>query len=233
MYNFIICDDELVQQQTNRLLLEQWAGDRGALIRTTCFPSAEAFLFYYEEDKSCDVLLLDVEMGAMDGVTLARKIRSGNKEVQIIFITGYMDYISDGYEVEALHYLLKPVSSKNLFPVLDRAVSRLKEIEKVLLVRCSDESIRIPLYEIRYLEVMGNYVTIYADGEYEVKATLSYFEQELAGDRVFLRIGRSYIVNLKCVRKVSKGELTLMDGTVLLLPRGADKRVNQAIIERL
>ena len=237
VYHFIICDDELPQQQANRLLLEQWASEQEVQVRITCFPSAEAFLFYYEENKSCDVLLLDVEMGAMDGVTLARKIRSGNKEVQIIFITGYMDYILDGYEVEALHYLLKPVSTENLFPVLDRAVLRLAENEKVLLVRGNDESIRIPLYEIRYLEVMGNYVTIYADGEYKVKATLSYFEKELGEDEdeggLFLRIGRSYIVNLKCVRKVSKGELTLMDDSVLLLPRGADKRVNQAIIERL
>ena len=231
MYHFIICDDEQTQQHANKMLLEQWAKDRGIPIRITCFPSAEAFLFHYEADKSCDVLLLDVEMGAMDGVTLARKVRLGNKEVQIIFITGYMDYILDGYEVEALHYLLKPVSSGNLFPVLDRAARRLEENERVLLVRCNDESIRIPLYEIRYLEVMGNYVTIYAEGEYKVKATLSHFEEELDG--VFLRIGRSYIVNLKCVRKVSKGELTLMDGAVLLLPRGADKRVNQAIIERL
>jgi len=237
MYNFVICDDELVQQQANKILLEQWASDRGVSVRTICFPSSEAFLFHYEADKSCDVLLLDVEMGAMNGVTLARKVRSGNKEVQIIFITGYMDYILDGYEVEALHYLLKPVTAGNLFPLLDRAVSRLKDNEKVMLVRCGDESIRIPLYEIRYLEVVGNYVTIYGDGEYKVKATLSYFERELGelGELggLFLRIGRSYIVNLKCVRKVSKVELTLMDGTVLLLPRGADKKVNQAIIEWL
>jgi len=231
MYHFIICDDEQIQQCTNQTLVEQWAADRGIPIRITCFSSAEAFLFHYEEDKSCDVLLLDVEMGAMDGVTLAKKVRQGNKEVQIIFITGYMDYILDGYEVEALHYLLKPISSVDLFTVLDRAACRLAENTKVLLVRHHDESVRIPLYEIRYLEVMGNYVTIYANGEYKVKATLASFAGEL--DDLFLRIGRSYIVNLKCVRKVSKGELTLMDGTVLLLPRGADKVVNKAIIERL
>ena len=231
MYHFIICDDEQAQQLTNKTLLEQWASDRGISVRTTCFPSAEAFLFHYEDDKSCDVLLLDVEMGVMDGVTLAKKVRQVNKEVQIIFITGYMDYIFDGYEVEALHYLLKPISSGDLFTVLDRAVSRLAENTKVLLVRHGDACVRIPLYEIRYLEVMGNYVTIYANGEYRMKATLSHFESEL--DDLFLRIGRSYIVNLKCVRKVGKGELTLMDGSVLLLPRGAERKVNQAIIERL
>ena len=231
MYHFTICDDEQVQQEANKSLLMQWAKDQGITVEITCYSSAEAFLFHYETDKSCEVLLLDVEMGAMDGVTLAKKVRQGNKEIQIIFITGYMDYIFDGYEVEALHYLMKPVSAENLFPVLDRAVKRLEDNAKVLLVKHHDESVRIPLYEICYLEVMGNYVTIYADGEYKIKATLTYFEKEL--DDLFLRIGRSYIVNLKRIRKVSKGELTLMNGVVLLLPRGAEKIVNKAIIERL
>lgn len=159
MYHFIICDDEQAQQLTNKMLLEQWADKQEVPIRITCFPSSEAFLFHYEEDKSADVLLLDIEMGNMDGVTLAKKVRSSNKEVQIIFITGYMDYILDGYEVEALHYLLKPVKSENLFPVLNRAIKRLAENEKVLLVRPDGESVRIPHYEIRYFEVAGNYVT--------------------------------------------------------------------------
>lgn len=231
MYHFIICDDEPTQRSENQNLLEQWAKNHNYPIKVTCFSSAEAFLFHYEDDKSADVLLLDVEMGEMDGVSLAKKIRSSNKEVQIIFITGYMDYILDGYEVEALHYLLKPISSANLFPVLDRAVDRLENNTKALLIRHSDASIRIPLYEIRYLEVAGNYVTVHADGEYKTKATLAYFEKEL--DELFLRIGRSYIINLKCIRKVGKNELTLMDGTILFLPRGADKQVNKAIIERL
>ena len=231
MYHFVICDDDLSQQSINKKLLEQWTSEQKLPMRITIFSSAEAFLFHYEEDKSADVLLLDVEMGQMDGVALAKQIRSGNKEVQIIFITGYMDYILDGYEVEALHYLLKPVKSENLFPVLNRAVKRLEENTKILLVRQQDESVRIPHYEIRYFEVAGNYVTIHANGEYRVKSTLCHFEQEL--DDVFFRVGRSYIVNLKLVRKVSKGKLTLMDGTVLQLPRGAEKLINQLIIERL
>ena len=159
MYHFVICDDDLTQQQVNENLIKQWAVNEGIPVRTTLFSLAEAFLFHYEEDKSADVLLLDVEMGEMDGVTFAKKIRSGNRGVQIIFITGYMDYILDGYEVEALHYLLKPVKSENLFPVLNRAIKRLEENTKVLLVQLMDESVRIPHYEIRYFEVAGNYVT--------------------------------------------------------------------------
>lgn len=231
MFQFVICDDDQTQQFKNRTLLEQWAKERNVPVKITCFSSAEAFLFHYEDDKSADVLLLDIEMEKMDGVALARKIRASNKEVQIIFVTGYMEYILDGYEVEALHYLLKPISSESLFPVLDRAVVRLEQNSKILLVRHADGQVRIPLYEIRYIEVMGNYVTIYAEGAFTAKETLSHFESEL--NEEFLRIGRSYIVNLKFVRNVGKKELTLMDGTVLFLPRGADKKVNRAIIERL
>lgn len=231
MYHFIICDDEQTHQKNNQTLVEQWAKDKGISLKMTCYSSAEAFLFHYETDKSCDVILLDIEMGKMDGVSLAKQIRQGNKEVQIIFITGYIEYILDGYEVEALHYLIKPITSNNLFPVLERALKRLEENTKVLLVKHLDVSVRIPLYEIRYLEVMGNYVTIYANGEYKTKATLNHFEKELGS--LFLRIGRSYLVNLKCIRKVSKAELTLVDHTILGLPRGAHKMINKAIIEHL
>ena len=71
-------------------------------------------------------------MGAMDGVTMARKLRQDNQTVQIIFITGYADYISDGYEVDALHYLMKPIQEEKFFTVLDRAVTKLIKNEKFL-----------------------------------------------------------------------------------------------------
>lgn len=89
------------------------------------FSSAEAFIFHCVENKEYDVLLLYIEMGNMDGVTLARQIRKSNKNVQIVFITGYSDYIAEGYDVEALHYLMKPLKDEKLFDVLDRAVNKL------------------------------------------------------------------------------------------------------------
>ena len=63
-------------------------------------------------------------MGAMDGVELAKRLRKTNDTVQIVFITGYSDYIAEGYEVAALHYLMKPVKEDKLFSVLDRAVEK-------------------------------------------------------------------------------------------------------------
>ena len=167
-------------------------------------------------------------MGDMDGVTMARCIRKENAAVQIVFITGYSDYIAEGYEVEALHYLMKPLKEEKFFTVLDRAVEKLKQTERYLNLELSGEMVRIPFYEIRYLDVRQNYVTVHAGQDYTVKRTLGDFEKEL--DERFFRAGRAMIVNLTLIRRVTKTEVHLSDGTVLPLPRGAYEPLNRTII---
>ena len=87
---------------------------------------------------------------------------------------------------------------------------------------------RIPLCEIRYLEVRQNYVTVHGKKDYTMKRPLRDFEKEL--DTSFHRVGRSIIVNLSFIRRVTKTEIHLLEGTVLSLPRGAYVPLNRAII---
>jgi DNA-binding LytR/AlgR family response regulator len=188
-------------------------------------------LFSYEDNKAVDILLLDIQMGEMDGVELAKRIRADNKEVQIIFVTGYMEYIADGYDVEALHYLLKPVTEEKLEAILNRALVKLAGNERAIYINRGSENIRIPVYEIRYLEVRHNYVTVCANEEFTVKKTLMEMEKEL--DDSFFRTGRSHVVNLKYIRKVTKTEVHLKDGTLIPLSRGLYNKLNRAMIERL
>ena len=223
-----ICDDSSADRQYLSTLADRWAADRGHVIRTAFFSSAEEFLFHYAEEKDYDILLLDIEMGAMDGVTMARTLRRDNETVQIIFVTGYSDYIAEGYEVAALHYLMKPVREDKLFSVLDRAAEKLSRNETVLNFEVGGEMVRVPIYQIRYADVSGNYVTIHAAGEVTVKMTLGELEGQL--DRRFYRAGRSVIVNLTMISRVTKTEILLSDGTAVPLPRGAYEGVNRAII---
>ena len=231
MTHIAICDDERAEITFLSALVREWAASRDRVVSILDCESAENFLFTYEDHKSTDILLLDIQMGGMDGVSLSRKIRETNREIQIIFITGYMEYIAEGYDVEALHYLLKPVTGEKLSAVLDRAVEKLARMERALFISHAGENARIPLYAIRYIEVWHNYVTIHAESEYTVKKPLSELEKEL--DDSFFRTGRSHIVNLRYIRKTTKAEVYLSDGAVIPLSRGLYEVLNRTMIERL
>lgn len=227
-YKIAICDDLESDRDYLKDLLNKLANDYSHLLNIETFSSAESFLFHYEEAKDYDILLLDIEMGLMDGVSMAKKIRQDNDAVQIIFITGYSDYIAEGYEVNALHYLMKPVKKEKLFSVLERAIDKIGKNDVVLNLETANGMVRVPIYQIRFAEVFGNYVTIHANDDVVVKMTLNEIEKLL--DERFYRVGRSVIVNLNEVSRVTKTEIKLLDGTSIHLPRGAYDGVNRAII---
>ena len=227
-YKVAICDDSDADRRYIMNMVRSWASAAGHEVQIDGFPSAESFLFRYAGESDYDILLLDIEMGAMDGVTMAKELRKGNDTVQIIFITGYSDYISEGYEVAALHYLMKPVNEEKLCLVLDRAAEKLAKNERVLNFEVSGEMVRVPIYQIRYADVLGNYVTVHALTDVTVKMTLGELEKQL--DERFYRVGRSALVNLTQISRVTRAEIRLNDGTAIPLPRGAYEGVNRAII---
>ena len=227
-YKVAVCDDSDADRRYIMNMVRSWASAAGHEVQIDGFPSAESFLFRYAGESDYDILLLDIEMGAMDGVTMAKELRKSNDTVQIIFITGYSDYISEGYEVAALHYLMKPVNEEKLCLVLDRAAEKLAKNERILNFEVSGEMVRVPIYQIRYADVLGNYVTVHAQTDVTVKMTLGELEKQL--DERFYRVGRSALVNLTQISRVTRAEIRLNDGTAIPLPRGAYEGVNRAII---
>ena len=132
-----ICDDEITQLNYLKEKIAVWGNMTGIFTSMREFSSAESFWFEWIEDKSCDLLLLDVQMKQMDGMELAKKIRTVDKSIPIIFITGFTDYMAQGYEVHAFHYLLKPVTQEKLNEVLwdiqsckDESAAYLKAVEQ-------------------------------------------------------------------------------------------------------
>lgn len=231
-YRIAVCDDEPQARELAQTCAVQWAHKHGYSVEVRQFPTGDAFLFQYEEDKAWDILLLDVEMPGCSGVELAKAVRRQNKRTQIVFITGYADYIAEGYDVSALHYLLKPLDREKLFSVLGRAAERLHQSGRALLLELPEELVRVPLYEVEYLEVRGNYVTVHTGREaYTVKKALSALEREL--DARFFRVGRSFVVNLGKVRRATKKEAILESGSAVPLPRGGYEALNRAILQTL
>ena len=107
-YKIAICDDSDADRNYVSDLAARWAANRGHTVQIAQFPSAENFLFRYAEENDYDILLLDIEMGHMDGVTMAKKLRRDNDTVQIVFITGYSDYISQS-SAACMRWLLSTI----------------------------------------------------------------------------------------------------------------------------
>lgn len=230
--NIAICDDEQNQIQYVKGIVSEWAEANGHMPFFAEFPSAEAFLFDYAENQNYDILLLDIEMTNMNGIDLAKKVREENDRVQIVFITGYPDFMSEGFEVAALHYLMKPVKKEKLFTVLDRAVENMKKGPRFVLFSLGKETLRVYAEDIRYAESDGHYILLHADEEtHRLRMTIPETEKILGEG--FFRAGRSFIVGLKYVARITKTEIILLDGTVLPIGKGLYDDLNKALIAYL
>ena len=228
-YRVAIVDDNKTDVEFVKGILINWAKEYRVIIRTVEFSSAESFLFHYAEDKDWDVLLLDIEMGAMDGISLAKKIRQDNESVQIVFITGFPDYISEGYEVAALHYLMKPVQPDKLFAVMDRAIVAMNKVERAILLPVNGEMLRLPIGTVQYVEAFAHTVSVVTSTEtIQVKMSISEMEKMLG--EYFVRCHRSYLVGLKYISRISKTEVILDNGKILPLSRNAAPFVHKAFI---
>jgi DNA-binding LytR/AlgR family response regulator len=212
-----ICDDEEAERDYLHQLVTDWACRRELRLHLLLYPSAEAFLFAYEE-QNIDIVLLDIKMGDMDGIALAKRLRQGDERIQFIFVTGLPDFIADGYEVAALHYLLKPVSPEKLVAALDRAMKRLGTEEATVLLPLKDGKQRLPVSTIYTIEAFSHELTIHTtSGDFSVKMTMNEMETLLGRD--FCRCHRSFLANMRHVRKVTKNALEMDDGSVLPLSR--------------
>ena len=214
-----ICDDDSSQREFLSGIASSWAGKTRRLAEIRKYADAKAFLFDYDEEKDFDILLLDVEMPGMSGVELAKEIRQENKSLQIIFITGYYEYFSDGFDVSALHYLLKPVDDAKLCPVLDRAAYNLSFRQRCGLVADKDGSVKVPLADIIYIESENVYIAVHTLQEvYRMRMALSRFSEQL--DQTFFKAHRSFVVNLNYIQKITRSQITMANGDSLPLRRG-------------
>lgn len=225
MITIAICDDDDRQIKVLKKMLTEWNGC--AVISE--YGSAEQFLINYP-DAPCDLLLLDIEMGDMNGMELAKELRAKGDMLPIIFITGFSEHIGDGYDVEALHYLLKPVDKKKLFRVLDRYVCRHKSDNRVILPS-GGESLLAASDDIVYLEAFGKKTQVTLTDGKEIVCTCGLGAVSNKLGRGFVSCHRSYIVNIGFIVGISKSEITLEGGKKIPLSRRAYDRVNRAFID--
>ena len=220
MIHFAICDDEPAQARLLSQLVSGWCAGQGEACQITCYPSAEALLFAWEDEPSADILLLDILMGQMNGMELARRLRQRRERLQILFITGTPDFVFAGYGVEAVSYLMKPVKEEELFRCLALAQSRLARQEPEVLVEAGDVCRRVPLAEISYLESFGHTTVLHTTrGDLESRKGIQAWEDALVGGG-FFRLHRSYLICLDHVAAITKTAVEMDSGIRLPIGNG-------------
>lgn len=230
MLKVSVCDDEPAATGLVAGLVRSWARERGVEASVSTYASAEALLFSLD-DGAPDVALLDIEMPGTDGMELARRIRARGERTQIVFVTGVIDHVLDGYDVDAVSYLLKPVREGKLFSALDRARERVGRAEPVLVVESAGETSRVPVSRVCYVEGSGHDALVHlADGTcLRSREGLTRVEAELAGESaLFAKCHRSYLVSLAHVRRITRREVEMDDGASLPVARGRWEPLNRA-----
>lgn len=203
-----ICDDEAASRDCLRLAIQKLLRqDDGAYFEFSSGEGAAAWARKHQGE--LDVLFLDIEMRGMDGMETARQIREFDQNLILIFVTGYADYVFDGYQADALGYLMKPVAPEQLAGVLERARQKLEQrAPELYVLRNADGIYRLPKREIRYVYSDRRIVTVVtAQREYPFYARLDDVAQDLGAD--FVRIHQRYLVNARAVSAVEGGEVAV------------------------
>ena len=229
--NIAICEDEAVQAELLNIQIKNWASENNINISIDNFENAESFLFKWWDYDKYDIIFLDIKLGKMSGIELSNIIREKSKIVDIVFTTGHFKYALHGYKVGALQYLMKPINKLDLHFCLDKSLERINnEIDKIV-IETTKKNIKIDYNEIYYCIMFSPYLDIHTKSDkISLRKKISEIEEVLPS-KYFVRCHRSYIVNVKHIKSITKNNVLLENGVSVPISRGKYKAINDAFID--
>jgi len=205
MYRVAICDDEATSLQINEALTAQVLTEAGIEYETVCFTDMQSMIdTLSRKEVQYDVLLCDILAVSMNGIEAAKELRRLGESLSIIFISSTAEYALEGYQVDALRYIQKPIQIEKLKEALISAY-RMKDTKgDTLTFQVGDKLYKIPFGEIEYLESQGRETIVSTINEQiSVHMKFSDMEQLLPEDS-FVRCHRSYIINMHYVKDLAR-----------------------------
>jgi DNA-binding LytR/AlgR family response regulator len=224
-----IVDDEAAQIELLSQLVAAWAKERSQAVRVSGFLGSAAFEFALADAGAFDILLLDVQMPGTDGMELARRLRASGHNAQIVFISGFAEWLPQGYDVDALNYLLKPVKQPQLFSVLDKAAERVAREPRYVLLNADGEVQKQDVDSIVYAEAFSHYIELHTLNAV-LTLRMPMKELEILLGEGFLRCHRSYLAGVRHIMSISRCDVTLTGGVKLPLARSMYNAANEAFI---
>lgn len=233
-----IIEDERVHAELLEKYLHNWSEKRQICLEIMYYLSAESFLFEWETGQDFSALFVDIQMKEMDGMQMAKSVREKDRKINIIFTTGIRDYMEEGYEVEAMHYLLKPIREEKIAACMDKIVDRNDETHYIL-VHTKEEIHKFEVDAVNYIEARGHGCVIEVvrkEGQkgktdlFEVKEGISELEKQVT-PYGFIKCHRSYLCGIHNIHHIGRTEIVFDSGSSIPVSRRLHREVNQAFIK--
>lgn len=218
MLQIAIVEDELCNREQLHDYVIRYGKEAGEPFHIRCFACGDDLLKQY--DSRYDLILMDIEMPGTDGMQTARRLRQMDDQVVLVFITNMAQYAIQGYAVQALDYILKPLSYLSFKMRFARALGRSdQQKDAQLLLDCHGRQIRLPVRSIFYVEVQRKQLCYHTEqGEYTLRGTLKSAEEALTAFP-FAKGNHWYLVNLAQVTEIGAKSLWV-GGSELPVSRG-------------
>ena len=211
MINLVICDDEQKIRDMLAGYIRRFSEETGEEFAVRQFASGSELIADYPIDT--DIALIDIMMGAVNGIETAQEIRRHSRDVVIIFITQTAQYALNAYKVRAFGYLTKPLRYADLKYELSEAVQKLRtEADEYITVRSGSGVVRVALGDVKFVEAQNHSFVVHTPGgELRIAGPLSDVESQLEG-RPFFRCHRAYIVGLRWLLRLEGAAAVLRGG---------------------
>lgn len=229
-----LCDDDPQLLHQLAAVMEEYVSARRCPLQYRLFDDAQAMLGAAAE-KPFTHYFLDVMMPGMDGIAAAQEIRRLDEDARIVFLTSFKEYAYQGFQVRAYDYLLKPVQKETLIALLDRLAAEEGRTQQYIRLQSGKSVCRIPYSQLAYLEVNQKKLYFHqTDGQVrQIPGTIAGFEADLLARPEFVKIHRSYIVNLRHVVSLSPDGCALTPGDNLPISRLLYQQVRRQYIAYL
>lgn len=225
-----VVDDEEIQVRSMKSLINQAAEEINITVKIETFSSGEQFLFELEDYVDLDMVFLDIEMNQIDGLEVAKKIREVDEDLTIVFATAFVEYAVQGYKVQALDYLLKPMDSEKVKRVLQRHMDKKPFVQESMTIESNGEIVKILLDDIFYIEANKRQCEIHLkDQVLTTNKRLKELSDELNED--FIQTHRSYLVHVKAINRLLKTDVELVTKETVPVSRRLAKEVQEKFIK--
>ena len=230
-----ICEDDTTQQNILTTALDSYRTPAGEHVQYDVYHNGLDLLASINTHPY-DVLLLDILMPGFTGIETARGIRESNEKIPIIFLTTSQEFAVESYRVHAFDYLMKPVDQNALFETLDRAYAMTEStLEKSILVQTAKAVYVLSLSQIEFVEINNRTLSFHLiDGTVKsISGRLSDYEDALLKHPEFLKIHRSYIINMDFMKALNQKSFITLTGNEVPISRNLLPAIQRRYIEHL